>query len=245
MTTSGTTSFDLPITVAIEEAFERCGAEARSGYDLLTATRSLSLMFVDWANRGINLFLVDGPYSIPMVQGTITYDLPVDTIDLLDCVIRTGTGVQQMDININRISESTYLSIPTKNSQGRPVQVWVNRQTGATYPTATAPYPSGVNYPTINVWPAPDQSSFYTFVYYRLRRIQDPGTGSTTQDIPFRFLNAMVAGLAYHLSIKLPNIPPERIQMLKMDYAEQLQLAMDEDREKSSCRWVPRIRGVR
>ena len=191
------------------------------------------------------MWAIDGAYSIPMLQGVTTYTLPVDTVDLLDFVIRTGAGVQQTDININRISESTYLSIPTKNSQGRPVQVWVNRQSGATYPLATAPYPSGVQYPTINVWPAPDQSNYYTFVYNRLRRIQDVGTGPSTADIPFRFLNAMVAGLAYYLSMKLPNIPLERIQMLKMDYDQQMEYATSEDREKASNRFVPRIRGVR
>lgn len=230
-TTSGTSDFNLDLSTLVEEAFERCGKEVRTGYDLRTARRSLNLLTIEWANRGINLWTIEQG-SIPLVEGVIEYDLPVDTIDLLDHVVRTGTGQNQTDINISRISESTYITIPNKNAQGRPIQVWINRQSGATTP-------SGVQYPNINVWPAPDQSSFYTFVYYRLRRIQDAGNGINTQDIPFRFLPAMVAGLAYYLSIKLPGAE-QRIEMLKSDYEQQFQLAADEDREKASIRFVPR-----
>lgn len=234
MTTTGTSTFNLDIAELIEEAFERCGSELRSGYDFRTARRSLNLLTIEWANRGINLWTVEQG-SIPMVQGTITYDLPVDTIDLLDHVIRTGTGQNQTDINISRIAEPTYSTIPNKNATGRPIQVWINRQSGATYPT------TGIKYPQINVWPAPDQSNYYTFVYWRLRRIQDSGIGSKTQDIPFRMLNAMVAGLAYYLSIKLKDVSPDRINMLKQDYEQQYQLAADEDREKAPVRLVPRV----
>ena len=233
MTTSGTATFNLDVNDLVEEAFERCGQELRTGYDLRTARRSLNLLTIEWANRGINLWTIEQG-TIPMVQGTITYDLPVDTIDLLDQVVRTGSGQGQMDININRISESTYSTIPNKNATGRPIQVWINRQSGATES-------GGVAYPQINVWPAPDQSSYYTFVYWRLRRIQDAGSGTTTQDIPFRFLNCMVAGLAYYLSIKLPGVDPNRIAFLKGDYEEQFKLAADEDREKASDRFVPRV----
>jgi hypothetical protein len=215
----------------VEEAFERCGAEVRTGYDLRTARRSLNLLTVEWANKGINLWTIEQG-SIPMVQGQITYTLPVDTIDLAEHVIRTQTGVQQTDINITRISVDTYSTIPNKNAQGRPIQVWINRQSGATTPT-------GVQNPTINVWPAPDQSNYYTFVYWRLRRIQDAGNGVETEDIPFRFLPAMIAGLAYHLSVKLPDAM-QRIPMLKQMYDEQWQLAADEDREKAALRIAPR-----
>jgi hypothetical protein len=234
MTTTGTAAFNLDVNDLIEEAFERCGSELRTGYDMRTARRSLNLLTIEWANRGINLWTIEQG-SIPLVQGTITYDLPVDTIDLLDQVTRTGTGLNQQDININRISESTYSTIPNKNAQGRPIQVWINRQSGAVEPV------SGIAYPQINVWPAPDQSNLYTFVYWRLRRIQDAGSGVTTADIPFRFLNCMVAGLAYYLSVKLPEVDPNRIGMLKADYEQQWQLAADEDREKASVRFVPRI----
>lgn len=238
MTTSGTSTFNLSITDIVEDAFERCGQELRTGYDLRTARRSLNLMTIEWANRGINLWTIEEG-SIPLYPNQITYDLPVDTIDLLDQVTRTGSGQGQMDININRISESTYSTIPNKNATGRPIQVWVNRRSGATYPV------TGAANPQINIWPTPDQGSvgnpYYTFVYWRLRRIQDAGNGDNTQDIPFRFLNAMVAGLAYYLSAKLPNVDPNRIAMLKADYDQQLQLALDEDRDKASSRWTPRL----
>ena len=231
MTTSGTQAFNLDLNDIIEEAFERCGLELRTGYDFRTARRSLNLLTIEWANRGINLWTIEQG-SIPMVQGQIVYDLPVDTIDLLDMVIRTQTGVEQTDINISRISVSTYSTIPNKNAQGRPIQVWVNRQSGATEP-------SGIKYPTINVWPAPDQDNFYTFVYWRLRRIQDAGSGVNTQDIPFRMLTCLVAGLAYYLSMKIPEALP-RVEMLKMSYEEQWALASSEDREKASLRLAPR-----
>jgi hypothetical protein len=242
MTTSGTTAFNLNLNELVEEAFERCGAELRTGYDLRTARRSLNLLTIEWANRGINLWTIEQG-SIPMVQGQITYALPIDTIDLLDHVVRTQTGQGQTDINISRISIDTYSTIPNKNAQGRPIQVWINRQSGATYPAGGRPEgtnPStGVDHPSINVWPAPEQSNYYTFVYWRLRRIQDAGNGVTTQDIPFRFLPCMVAGLAFHLSKKIPGAL-ERSQMLKMEYEELWQQAADEDREKASLRIAPR-----
>jgi len=232
VTTSGTTTFNLDLNNLVEEAFERCGAELRTGYDMRTARRSLNLLTIEWANKGINLWTIEQG-SIAMTQGTVTYDLPVDTIDLLDQVIRTGTGSNQTDINISRISISTYSTIPNKLAQGRPIQVWINRQSGATEPS------TGINYPTINVWPTPDQSSYYTFVYWRLRRLQDAGNGITTPDIPFRFLPALVAGLAYYLSMKIPEAY-SRMGDLKVIYEEQFQMAADEDREKAPLRLVPR-----
>lgn len=232
MTTSGTSNFNLNLNDLIEESFERCGAELRTGYDLRTARRSLNLLTIEWANRGINLWTIEQG-SIPMVQGQIVYDLPVDTIDLLEHVVRTQTGEQQTDITISRISVDTYSTIPNKNAQGRPIQVWINRQSGADYPV------TGVANPQINVWPAPDQDNFYTFVYWRLRRLEDAGDGTTTQDIPFRFLPCMVAGLAYHLSLKIPGAL-ERSPALKMQYEELWQQAADEDREKAPLRLAPR-----
>ena len=231
MTTSGTSVFNLDLNGLVEEAFERCGAELRTGYDLKTARRSLNLLTIEWSNRGINLWTIEQG-SIPMVQGTSTYNLPVDTIDLLEHVIRTQSGQQQMDINITRISVDTYANIPNKNAQGRPIQVWINRRTGATTPT-------GIDYPTVNVWPTPDRSDFYTLVYYRLRRIQDVGSGVETQDVPFRMIPALVAGLAYHLALKVPDALP-RVQMLKAMYDEAWEEASSEDREKASLRIAPR-----
>ena len=244
MTTSGTTSFNLNLNELFEEAFERCGVEMRTGYDFRTARRSLNILTIEWANKGINLWTVEQG-SIPMVQGQITYELPVDTIDLIEHVIRTQSGQQgQTDININRISVDTYSTIPNKNAQGRPIQVWINRQSGATYPVGGRPAgtntTTGVDHPQINVWPAPEQSNYYTFVYWRLRRIQDAGTnGLVTQDIPFRFIPCLVAGLAYHLSLKLPGAL-ERSVGLKTMYDELWLEASDEDREKAPLRIAPR-----
>ena len=304
--TTGVTDFNLDLNNLVEEAFERCGKELRTGYDLRTARRSLNLLTIEWANKGLNLWTIE-PGQITLNQNQIMYALPNDTIDLLDMVTRTGTGQNQQDININRISESTYITIPTKNATGRPIQVWINRQSGQENPTdillaetltataSTAANPQTItltstvglaqfgfikigtetiqyggvsgnditgciravnnttlathaisdrvyvqNLPTVNVWPSPDQSNFYQFVYYRLRRIQDAGNGLTVQDIPFRFIPAMVAGLASHLSMKLPDVDPNRVQMLKALYDETFQNAADEDREKASIRFVPR-----
>ena len=231
MTTTGTTSFNLDLNSLVEEAFERCGAELRTGYDLRTARRSLNLLTMEWANRGINLWTIDEG-TIPLVQGIAQYGLPVDTVDILDHVVRTGTSQGQTDINISRISVDTYATIPNKNAQGRPIQLWYNRLGGQTDPT-------GVQYPTINVWPVPEQSNFYTLVVWRLRRIQDTGDGVSTQDIPYRFLPCLVAGLAYHLSKKVPGAL-ERTGMLKAEYEELWQQASDEDREKAPLRIAPR-----
>jgi hypothetical protein len=231
-TTSGTTVFNLDLNEIIEEAFERCGIEVRTGYEHRTARRSMNLMFTEWANRGINLWTIEQGTPIAMTTGTITYALPVDTVDLIEQVIRTQTGIPQTDINITRISVDTYATIPNKNAQGRPIQVWINRQSGVLTPT-------GLASPTINVWPAPDQDNFYTFVYWRLRRMQDAGSGANIQDVPFRFINCLAAGLAYYLSLKIPEAA-QRIPMLKDMYDEQLRLALDEDREKAPLRLAPR-----
>ena len=226
MTTSGTTTFNLDLNDAVEEAFERCGAELRTGYDLRTARRSLNLLFADWANRGVNLWTVANS-SINLTQGTNTYNLPTDTVDLLEHVIRTGAGnvSTQVDLTITRISNSTYSSIPNKLQQARPIQVWINRQ----QPT-----------PTITVWPTPDQTGVYQFVFWYLRRIQDAGDGGTyTQDVPFRFLPCLVSGLSYYLALKIPG-GMERLQVLKAQYDEDWDRAAGEDREKAAVRFVPR-----
>ena len=225
MSTSGVTTFNLDLSEIVEEAFERCGAELRSGYDLRTARRSMNLMFADWANRGVNLWTVEQG-SIALVQGTATYNLPDYTVDLLEHVIRTGAGnvSTQADLTITRISVSTYSSIPNKLTQARPIQVYINRQE---------------DIPTITLWPIPDGSQSYSFVYWRLRRIQDAGDGVNTMDVPFRFLPCLVAGLAYYLSMKIPGAM-ERMGVLKEQYDIAWGLAADEDRDKAAVRFVPR-----
>jgi len=230
--TTATTDFNLDLNTIIEEAFERCGAELRTGYDFRTAKRSLGLLLMDWANRGINLWTLQTDTKV-LTYNVGTYDLDVDTVDLLDHVIRTGTGTNQQDINISRISSSTYLSIPNKNATGRPIQIWINRRTGATGADNV------VVKPQFTVWPLPDNTTTWTLVYTRLVRMFDPGTGVNGQDIPFRFLPCMVAGLAYYLSLKIPGADM-RMQMLKGEYMEAWDLAAGEDREKAAVRFVPR-----
>ena len=304
MATTGTSTFNLDVNDLIEEAFERCGLELRTGYDFRTARRSLNLLTMEWANRGINLWTVEQGV-IPMVQGQAMYPYPADTIDFMDLTIRNNNGTSnQIDINISRIAEPTYMSIPNKLAQGRPIQVYVNRQSGQenlsdkvlaanvtatsttiqlsslegisssgfikidnetiSYPnvntdnnqlincargqngttatTHTAAAPITIqNLPCLNVWPTPNApGTQYLLVYYRLRRIQDAGSGVFMQDIPFRFVPCMVSGLAYQLSTKLPNVDPGRIMMLKTEYEQQFQLAADEDRDKAPIRFVPR-----
>lgn len=223
MSTSGTAAFNLDLVEIVEEAFERCGLEVRSGYDLRTARRSLNLMFADWANRGLNMWTMDQG-SIVLTPGVSTFALPADTVDLLEHVIRTGTGTNQIDIAMARISQSNYATIPTKTTQGKPIQVLITR-------TST---------PSVTVWPVPDTNGPYTLVYWRLRRIQDAGDGTNTMDVPFRFLPCMVAGLAYYLCLKLPGAG-DRLNVLKAQYDEAWATASDEDREKASVRLVPRL----
>jgi hypothetical protein len=224
MATSGVANFNLDLTEIVEEAFERVGGEMRTGYDLRTARRSMNLMFADWANRGLNMFTYEQG-SIALIPGQATYNLPDDTVDLLEHVIRTGAGSAstQADLTITRISVSTYATIPNKLQQARPIQVWIER----------------LNTPRITVWPIPDNSQLYTFVYWRLRRIQNAGEGVNTMDMPFRFLPCMVAGLAYYLALKVPG-GTERLQVLKAQYDEAWDLASTEDREKAAVRFVPR-----
>jgi hypothetical protein len=216
----------MDLNEIVEEAFERCGSELRTGYDLRTARRSLNLLLADFANRGVNLWTVANG-TIDLVQGTSTYNLPTDTVDLLEHVVRTGAGnsLTQADLAVTRISVSTYSSIPNKLQQARPIQVWVNRQ---------APTPQVV------LWPTPDRTGMYQLVYWYLRRLQDAGTGGAfTQDVPFRFLPCLISGLAYFLSMKVPGAL-ERSPMLKMQYEEDFDRAASEDREKAAVRFVPR-----
>lgn len=230
MATSGTATFNMDFTEIAEEAWERAGREMRSGYDLRTARRSMNLLTIEWQNRGINMWTIDEG-TVSLVEGTATYALPADTIDLLEHVIRTNSGnvSTQSDLSISRISVSTYASIPNKLSKGRPIQIYIDR--GQANPSAT-------------VWPVPDASDTYVLKYYRMRRIEDAGSGVNTADVNFRFLPCLVSGLAYYIAQKDPELAP-RIPMLQTEYERQFDLAAQEDREKASISLVPRMYGVR
>ena len=299
--TTGTSLFNMEFTEIAEEAWERAGREMRSGYDLRTARRSMNLMTIEWANRGLNMWTIEAG-SFPLTAGLNTYALPNDTIDLLDHVIRTGANSSstQADLTISRISVSTYATIPNKLQQARPIQVWIQRLSGETSATTLTTSGSvtttattivlsstvglassgfikldseiiyygfisgnsiggcfrGQNYttaathitatevfvpqlPAVTVWPTPDDSTPYEFVYYRMRRIQDAGTGIQIADMNFRFLPCVVAGLAYYIAMKVPELMP-RMDMLKQAYDEQFNLAAGEDHEKAPLRFVPR-----
>jgi hypothetical protein len=301
MTTTGSTLFNMDFTEIAEEAWERAGREMRSGYDLRTARRSMNLMTIEWQSKGINMWTMEQGF-INLTPGLATYALPTDTIDLLEQVIRTGsnTASTQADLTITRISVSTYATIPNKLQQARPIQVWIQRLSGETNPTAavldgaisatattitlstvvglagagfirlgtediyytyiTGNTLGGVfrgqnnstaaaqadgtavfvpQFPAVTVWPTPDNSVPYQFVYWRLRRVQDAGAGVETADMNFRFLPCLVAGLAYHIAIKVPELMP-RIDMLKQMYMEAFEIAAGEDREKAPVRFVPR-----
>jgi hypothetical protein len=230
MATSGTTAFNLDFAEIAEEAWERAGREMRSGYDLRTARRSMNLLTIEFANRGINMWTIEAGTQV-LTPGVATYNLPTDTIDILEHTIRTNAGnvTLQSDLTISRISVSTYSAIPSKLTRGRPIQIFVERLR---------------DQPRFTLWPVPDSSTTYTLAYYRLRRIQDAGSGAQTQDAPFRFLPAIAAGLAYHIAMKTPDLQG-RVDMLKREYEEQFNLAAGEDREKASVRFVPRIQGIR
>jgi hypothetical protein len=301
MSTTGTTLFNMDFTEIAEEAWERAGREMRSGYDLRTARRSMNLMTIEWQSKGINMWTMEQGF-INLTPGLATYALPTDTIDLLEQVIRTGsnTASTQADLTITRISVSTYATIPNKLQQARPIQVWIQRLSGETNPTAavlvgaitatdtsitlntvvglagagfirlgtediyytyiTGNTLGGVfrgqnnstaaaqadgtavfvpQFPAVTVWPTPDNSVPYQFVYWRLRRVQDAGAGVETADMNFRFLPCLVAGLAYHIAIKVPELMP-RVDMLKQMYMEAFEIAAGEDREKAPVRFVPR-----
>lgn len=222
MTTSGTASVNYDLGEIITEAFERAGIMVLSGNDYRTARRSIDLMMQEWANRGLNLWTVEAG-TTTLVAGTATYNLATDTVDLIETMLRTGTGVNQQDYTLTRISVSTYATIPNKLVQQRPTQIYVDRQIT----------------PTFTVWPVPDASQTYTLAWWRLRRIQDTGQpASNTMDLPFRFMPALCAGLAYYVAMKKPE-SKDRVIPLKQAYEEQFQLAADEDRTRASFRFVP------
>ena len=221
MATSGTATFNLDFEELIEEAYERCGIETRTGFEMRTGRRSLNLMFMDWANRGLNLWTIE-QRSLELVAGTAQYDLPADTVNILSAVVRTGSGTTQQDITLDRISQNEYLHVPDKLVQARPSQYFLQR----------------TNTPVLFIYPAANATSMYTFQYYAIRRIQDVGAYGNTSDVVFRFIPALAAGLAYYLSLKKA---PERTTMLKQLYEEEFMRAASEDRDTASVYLTPEI----
>ena len=218
MATSGTNAFDLNVDELIEEAFERCRLELRTGYDLETARRSLNLMFADWSNRGLNLWVIE-ERTESLTEGTASYDLDVDLVNVLSAVIRTTSGSTTTDYQVNRISRSDYHYLPDKTIKARPTQFYVERSIT----------------PKLYLYPAPENSTD-VFRYYALTRIQDAGVFTNTLEITFQFLPAMVAGLAYYIAMKRA---PERIQLLKQVYDEEWQRASLENIDTVSSRFLP------
>lgn len=220
MTTSGSRDFNLDVGEVIEEAYERCGIEVRTGYDAKTARRSLNLMFAEWSNRGLNLWTVNQA-TIDLVQGTSLYSLASDVVDTLDVVLRRSNT----DFEVQRISRGDYVTLPNKTTQGRPSQYYLDRQIT----------------PQLNLWAVPENSTDQ-IIYYYVRRIEDADTLVNTTDMPFRFYPCMVAGLAYYMAVKRT---PERIQMLKTIYEEEFQRAADEDQGRTPLKLQPSLSYLR
>lgn len=219
MTTSGTSAWNLDITDLIEEAYERAGLEARTGYDFRTARRSLNILSAEWSNRGLNLWTVQ-ENSLVLTPGVKTYQLSNDTIDIIETIIRNTTSGSALDYTVSRIGVGDYATLPNKNTTGRPLQVYVDRQVQ----------------PNITIWPVPDLP--YTLIYWTMRRIQDATTATDVMDMPVRFIPCLIAGLAFHIAMKRPEAI-QRVPMLKQEYMEQFQLAADEDRGREPARFVP------
>jgi len=215
MAVSNSVDFELDVAEYIEEAFERCGLEVRTGYDLKSAKRSLNLMLAEWANRGINQWTIS-QRTLALVEGTGVYALGADVIDILSMVVqRDGT-----DFSLSRLSRDDYLSIPNKTTESRPNQFFLDRQVT----------------PSLKVWPVPENST--DVIYYNaLTRMDDADTFINTVDMPFRFYPCLAAGLAYYIAVKRA---PQRVQLLKAMYEEEFERAMTEDRDRASFNVVPK-----
>jgi len=226
MATSGSKNFELDVADYVEEAFERCGIELRTGYDLKTATRSLNLMLAEWSNRGLNQWSIKEK-TVAMVEDTTTYNVDstngTAAIDVLDVFIRETIGSEATDLPMSRLSRAEYSHITTKSTTGKPNQFFVNKQLT----------------PTISVWPAPDKNSTYTIHMNVLTRMDDADAGANTLDMPFRFYPCLAAGLAYYISLKRA---PDRTQMLKALYEDEFARALAQDEDRSSFNISPNLR---
>ena len=219
MATSGTKTFALDTGEVIEEAYELAGLEARTGYDAATARRSLNIMFADWSNRGINIWTI-AQVNLTLTEGTASYTLNSYDIDILEAVIRRTQNSTQTDYQMSRIGRMEYLNIPNKTTEARPTEFFVDRQ-------AT---------PVLKLWPTPENSTDI-FVSYRIQRIDDASASAQDQEVPSRFIPAMVSGLAYYMALKKN---PERVAMLLQIYEQDLKRAQDEDRGRASLHLVPK-----
>jgi len=223
MATSGSTDFEPNVAEFIEEAFERCGLELRTGYDLKTARRSINLMLAEWANRGLNQWTIEqGTQTV--TQGTSEYNLGTNVIDVLDVVCRRTVNGTQTDISMDRLSRSEYLNIPNKTTQARPSQFFIDKQ----------------NNPALKVWPTPENSTDI-LVFNKLVRMDDADSATNTMDMPFRFYPCFAAGLAYYVSMKRA---PDRTALLKQVYEEEFDRAMSQDEDRASFRIRPYMRGA-
>jgi hypothetical protein len=216
MTVSGSKNFELDVTEYIEEAFERCGREVRTGYDIKTAKRSMNLLFADWANRGLNSWTIEQSTQA-LVAGTAEYTLGSDTIDILSAAVRRDN----VDYNIQRLSRDDYLGVPNKTTQGRPSQWFLDRLIS----------------PVLKLWPVPENSTD-VIVFDRLVRMDDADTAQNTVEMPFRFYPCLAAGLAYYIAIKKA---PDRVQLLKAVYEEEMERAISMDRDRASFNIVPSL----
>ena len=224
-TYSSTANFDLSIDDIAEEAFERCGLQTRSGYDIKTARRSINLMLSEWANRGLNLWTIQLQEKT-IAQGTTDLsganlfgsgaEAAQQIVDITDVVIRDSSS---NDFSASSISRSTYLNYAVKTTSGRPSQYYFERT---------------IN-PRLYLYPAADTT--YTLKYYALVRMKDSGDYTNNTEIPFRFLPCLTAGLAYYIAMKKA---PDRIQLLKQIYEDEFQRAADQDGERTSLFLTPK-----
>tara|TARA_R100001015_G_C4632838_1_gene196943 strand:+ start:1607 stop:2281 length:675 start_codon:yes stop_codon:yes gene_type:complete len=221
MASSGSTDFEPNVAEFVEEAFERCGLELRTGYDLKTAKRSINLMLAEWANRGLNQWTIEQE-TVTVVQSQNDYTLNANIVDVLDCSIRRTVSGTTTDLQMSRVSRSEYLNIPNKASESRPSQYFLDK----------------LNTPVLKIWPSPENSTDI-LVFNKIVRMDDADAATNTMDMPFRFYPCFAAGLAYYISIKKA---PDRAVMLKQMYEEEFERALSQDEDRSSFRIAPYLR---
>jgi|TARA_R110000744_G_scaffold201905_1_gene320929 hypothetical protein len=221
MATSGTVTFKLDVEQIITESYERCGidVQTRTGYQSVSARRSLNLLFSEWANRGINYWTVQNN-TISLVDGQIEYSLPVGTIDLIDVVVRETFGSTTTDTVLERTSIADYNQLPNKASEGKPSQYMLNKQYT----------------PVMYLWQVPDSSTQYSLVYWSINQLEDITASNEDADVPYRWSDCICAGLATKLALKFA---PDRFQILDQIYERTFDLAAATDNDGVSMRVRP------